>query len=128
MRCMKEDGDKLLYHDQDVLNFTLFKEKQFLPPKWNAQNGYLFRRRFQLFSRDGGAEEERCLQEAKQNPAIVHFTLSKPWERYSVNPYKKDFLKYKRLSPWRAIPPTQIKGRFSSVLKNDLKLLLKYQW
>jgi lipopolysaccharide biosynthesis glycosyltransferase len=128
LKCMKENGEKLIYHDQDVLNFILYNEKLFLSPKWNAQNGFFFRSRFQLFSKTGLETEIQELREVRRNPRIVHFTLSKPWKKYSVNPYKKDFLRYKRMSPWRNYPPSMAKNGLFSILRSSLKLLLKYKW
>ena len=40
--------------------------------------------------------------EAQAHPAIIHFTgIPKPWYKNCKHPWKKEFDKYKAMSPWR---------------------------
>lgn len=122
LQCMKEHGDKLIYHDQDVLNFVLYDKKQWLPLKYNVQNGFLFKDKYQLFSCDSSDE----LQEAQNHPAVIHYTLSKPWKRYSMSPYKSKFVEIRKMTQWASVEYKEARVIEWAKLKNILKLLLKY--
>lgn len=124
---MKKHADKIVYHDQDVLNFTLYKHKDCLPLKYNAQNGFFFKKKYQLFDSKGYETE---LNETRNNPIIVHFTLGKPWLRFTSNPFRKDFWHYLKQSPWRGYTSVvrRKKGEtWIPFFKNSLKVWLKYQ-
>lgn len=101
LNCMSNHREKLIYHDQDVLNFTLYDKKQWLPMRYNVQNGFLFKRKYQLFVQN---YEEDDLNTAQQYPAIIHYTLSKPWKKYSMSPFKKNFVRVKRQTQWANVP------------------------
>lgn len=93
LQCIRVNGTKLMYHDQDVLNFTLYDKKRYLPMRYNVQNGFLYKKRFQLFTHDDNSND---LKVAQQHPAIIHYTLSKPWKQNSVSPFKRLFRYYKK--------------------------------
>lgn len=123
--CIETQADALIYHDQDVLNFTLHSQKVWLPMKYNVQNGFLFKRRFQLFARQNVTETE--IIEAQNHPFIIHYTLSKPWKPYSLSPYKKKFDECRKKTRWKTL---HYEGNVKGLLgggKNMLKLLLKYK-
>ena len=124
---MVNHSDKIIYHDQDVLNFTLFDQKVWLPMKYNAQNGFFFKKKYQLFDSKG---YETGLDEASNNPAIVHFTLGKPWLKFTSNPYRKDFWRYIKQTPWNGYKAVLKRKQGESIfelIKNTLKIWLKYR-
>ncbi len=88
----KQNNDICDFLDQDGFNGALYKERLNIPPKWNQQVG--------LFYIDREITEKAYssgIEEAKNNPAIVHFNGSeKPWNRVSAHPYKRQFKKYAR--------------------------------
>lgn len=124
---MKHHSELIVYHDQDVLNYTLYKQKKWLPFIYNAQNGFFFKSKYQLFDLNGHEED---LKEVLHNPIIVHFTLGKPWLKYTSNPYRKDFWYYLRMTPWRKYRSVIYRKKGESwfnMLKTNLKTWLKYQ-
>lgn len=123
LQYMKENGHRLVYHDQDVLNFTLYNQKVWLPMKYNVQNGFLFKSRFQLFCKNIESDD---LKEAQEHPCIIHYTLSKPWKQYSLSPYKRNFMKIKKLTQWARVPQQENSVMGISGWKETIKLLLKY--
>ena len=72
------------YNDQDVLNVEFNRNSIYLPKIWNAQS-YDFKN-----------------NQIENTPQIIHFTgAEKPWHEYSVHPFKKEYLKYRRKTEWR---------------------------
>lgn len=69
------------WHDQSLLNVVLKDEVLFLDRTWNS-----------MVSTPEGIPE---------NPAIVHYTFSKPWKyQYRHVPYADDYWKYRKGTPW----------------------------
>lgn len=69
------------WHDQSLLNAVLKQEVLFLDRTWNA-----------MVSNPVGLPRD---------PAIVHYTYSKPWNyTYRHVLYAEDYWKYRRLTPW----------------------------
>lgn len=124
LQCIKENGTKLMYHDQDVLNFTLYDKKRYLPMRYNVQNGFLFKKRFQLFTHD---DDSNDLKVAQQHPAIIHYTLSKPWKQNSVSPFKRLFRYYKNQTAWSIINDEASVNTHFHNFRQTIKLLLKYK-
>lgn len=94
-----ENHERLLYHDQDIINGTLYDSKLALPIKYNALDFYFFRMRHDFY------QYQNEIDEAMKAPVIIHYTSpDKPWIMTCEHPLKKEFLKYKKLSPWRKVP------------------------
>ncbi len=107
----KENNDICDFLDQDGLNGALYKERLHLPPKWNQQVG--------LFYVDDKVAEKAYpdgdINEAKNNPGIVHFNGGeKPWNKVSAHPYKNQFKNYARMVK-----------EFEYSEKTDIKKLIK---
>ena len=74
--------NELRYWDQDVLNIAFRDSWSSLNRKYNA---------FELTTK------------VNPQPAIVHFTGNlKPWHILSAHPYKKKYLEYQKMTPFRA--------------------------
>ena len=82
----------LLAHDQDTLNCFFYNKKKILPVTYNFQNGFIYRDA--VFKDELGKDIER----AKNNPAIVHYTCSKPWNLDCNNPMMYAWFYYKKKS------------------------------
>lgn len=82
--------NKLIAHDQSVLNSLLYDKWYQISYGWNL--------RTQLFSMDAnlaGYDNNIAFQKTKNNPSIVHFTTSsKPWHYLSNHPFKEDYFYY----------------------------------
>ena len=90
-------ADKLLFHDQDTVNVVFQKEKRLLPITYNLQYGFI--RKWSFSACDNTVQQE--ILSTIHNPVIIHYSgPGKPWFRFNDNPYRKFFLKYKRLSLW----------------------------
>ena len=96
---IKNNPERIKFHDQDVLNICFKGEKKMLPFKWNFQDGFIYKS--ELMELD----EEKYHQElvvARQNPVIIHYTsMAKPWHVECLNPYKKYFFKYLEQTQWK---------------------------
>lgn len=69
------------WHDQSLLNAVLKDEVLFLDRTWNS-----------MVSTPEGIPE---------NPAIVHYTYSKPWKyKYRTVLFADDYWKYRKETPW----------------------------
>lgn len=91
----KKNHDKLSFHDQDIINGTLYDSKLLLPIKYNVIDFYYFSKRENLF------QYQNEVNEAMINPVIIHYTSrDKPWFKTCLHPLKDEFLKYKNISPW----------------------------
>ena len=95
--CIEKMADKLLFHDQDTVNVVFQKEKRLLPITYNLQYGFI--RKWSFSACDNTVQQE--ILSTIHNPVIIHYSgPGKPWFRFNDNPYRKFFLKYKRLSLW----------------------------
>lgn len=98
---MKQHPDKIVFHDQDVLNAVLYGKWLPLHPKYNMQ-GALFMDEFSFFRGDPPQ-----LKEAINDPIIIHYsTPLKPWHYLSFHPYTREYYKYLADTPWKNYRPT----------------------
>ena len=94
---ISEHGDWIKYQDQDVLNYVFNDHKILLPIKYNLASGFL------TIVVDPGKHLKE-LEEAIQDPVILHFTVGKPWTISSRHPYNRTFLKYYSQTIWKDQP------------------------
>jgi len=117
---------KIKYWDQDVLNYLLQGKWLNLEPYWNAQEAF-FR---DLSASEIGVTPDK-FQRARFNPALVHYTgsgICKPWYFYCNHPFKQDYYKYVKKTPWEYFIPTgkpSLFRRFVSQIKSSLKNVLR---
>lgn len=92
--------DSLYCHDQDILNYVFRDSKIVLPLRYNMLNEYWFQTRHSVVS----WEFESQMLYGQQHPAIIHFTgLPKPWFSNCRHPMKREFERYRAISPWRDV-------------------------
>ena len=86
--------ERIVFHDQDILNFVLRDRKLRLPFTYNVQDGFLYDTiHFLMWP----YEEE--YQEAITDPCIVHYSIRfKPWHKDCMHPWKDEYLKYLKLA------------------------------
>jgi len=76
--------DKLSWWDQDILNICFYDSWQYFDKTYNAL--HLRRKLAKL-------------------PVIVHYAgPSKPWQYMNSNPYRSQYRKYQKLTPYKGIP------------------------
>lgn len=98
---LKDNHDKVLYHDQDILN-ALFHDKWIhLHYKWNYQDFYATSYGRELFF----LKDLKC--ETQNFPIIIHYSSSeKPWNTICNNPYRQEWFNYQNLTVWKDEKPT----------------------
>ncbi len=95
----KKNHDKLIFHDQDIINGTLYNRKLLLPIKFNVIDFYY------LSQSNNLGQYENEVSNAAIDPVIIHYTsTNKPWFKDCLHPLKGEFLKYKKISPWKDTP------------------------
>jgi Lipopolysaccharide biosynthesis proteins, LPS:glycosyltransferases len=105
-------GD-ITYMDQGVLNgvFQPLKKVKLLPISYNAQTicydlGY---DGLQACRKPVWAYTREEFEKGIADPTVVHFTTcflsgTRPWFKVDHHPYRKEFLKYRKLTAWREEP------------------------
>lgn len=82
--------NKLIAHDQSVLNLLLHEKWQQLDYRWNLRTQI-----YDLDYKTAGFENKELFERVKRNPSIVHFTTaSKPWHYLNDHPFKKEYFFY----------------------------------
>lgn len=120
LKLIKKHPERLVSHDQDVLNYIFRNKKLVLPLKYNMMPEYLYRKecRGMLWTFNNEIEE------GQKNPVIVHFTfVPKPWFKDCQNPYRKVFLEYRDKTVWAKVPEKRAihgKERWMTWLKDKL--------
>lgn len=85
--------------DQDFINFCFHNKIKLISYKWNMYHKF-------HFEQYGGIQPLNDVDyvEAVKNPKIVHFVgPDKPWNCNSNHPYKKYYLKYLEMTPWKSL-------------------------
>ncbi|QXE02088.1 glycosyltransferase family 8 protein [Terribacillus sp. DMT04] len=94
------DPDYLYLHDQDALNAILWDKWKPIHPRWNAQSFIILKTK----TPKDLAERKRH-KEARQSPAIVHFTgANKPWNSDVGHPYAPLYFKFLQQTAWKTLP------------------------
>lgn len=88
--------ERIVSHDQDILNVIFQDHKILMPIKYNLQEGFLYRKR-QFYFWDHADE----FAEAVEKPVILHYTVNKPWQKTCKHPMKKLFLDLCNQTVWK---------------------------
>lgn len=90
----------IICHDQDILNACFHGKFKPVSETWNMLNDFLTYR-YQYYG-----EDKTSFEAAKKDCCIVHFTTAiKPWHKECQNPYKSDYWKYLKMTPWKDEKP-----------------------
>lgn len=93
---IEKESDKIIYHDQDALNATLYEKWHPLHPKWNVQTSLLFERH-----QPPTENYARLYKEAIKTPSIIHFTgHDKPWNSDEYHPYAEQYMSELKKTPF----------------------------
>lgn len=93
-KLIKEN--KLVWQDQDVLNYTFNNKVKFVSPVYNLQQTIYFDGQHSLYF-----DEE--IEFAKYYPIIIHYSGNiKPWQKGCRHPLWKKYYKYLKLSPYKS--------------------------
>lgn len=103
-RCLnyiKHHYEKIVSHDQDVLNYVLQDSKINVDLTYNFGESFLYKPEVMQFYY---AKYKQMIEKTLHDPAIVHFTISKPWKENCMNPFRSLFFKYRNETIWRRTP------------------------
>lgn len=93
--------ERIISHDQDVLNAMFYKEAIPLDCKWNYLPLF-WSKKFKTdeFPLKCHYKEEKCSKYFE--PIIIHYVSKpKPWEYGCDNPYTSEYFKYLLMTPWK---------------------------
>lgn len=96
MKFIEHNSAAILWHDQDVLNSVFYNKKKFVPLTYNFQDGF-------LFLSDRVEYKESITEEIKKyenDPAIIHYTVIKPWKLSCFQPMCAVWRYYWRKTKW----------------------------
>lgn len=92
---IEQNVEDLPFLDQDALNACYYHERAALDYRWNMIVPFTWKESFIPLPRD----EQR---EIVIGACIVHYNgRSKPWHYINDHPYKADYWRYVRMTPWR---------------------------
>jgi len=96
---ISEHPEKIIQHDQDVLNYVLHEQRKILSMRYNFQNGFMYKTK--------KIEEKKYaddLSESLKDPVIVHYTCDKPWKENCDNPLRNIYFFYRNMTIWQHSP------------------------
>ena len=104
----QQNADKIVYWDQDVLNYIFQKNWLPLPEKWNLLSAHF----------------------ATATPitdlGIIHYTGSlKPWHYHCTHPLKNKYFMYLRKTPWKKfrLPENTFQHRLNQEIKKAVNFI-----
>lgn len=106
---IRKHNGNVPHHDQGTINGVCRNRKRIISPRFNATaNIYSFTAKTikRIYFLDSFYTQEE-LDEAKRNPAIIHFTtglVGRPWEENCTHPMQAEYLKAAKASPWKEEP------------------------
>lgn len=90
-------GDKILMHDQDVLNCVFKENVKWLPLTYNFQSGFIL----SVSNRRHDSKLQSEIDACKTDPTIIHYTVHhKPWHISCFHPYRQLWRNYLSRSEW----------------------------
>lgn len=115
---IENNFDLIICHDQDILNGSFHGHFKPVSTTWNMLGTFLEKKY------EYGYYDRNVFLKCRLDPAIVHYTGPlKPWYKDSLHPYRRDFLKYHKISPWNLRFTYKLK--FSDRVKMYLKFYCK---
>ena len=99
---MEKYPERLLYHDQDIMNYVLKDQKKYLPLKYNVQSAFYYK---QDLLKIDLLKYGQQIEDAKKDPYIIHYSSGfKPWYEDCCHPLQTEFIKYKNMTEWKDTP------------------------
>ncbi len=105
---IKACGGNVFFFEQTLMNYSCREKVYKLHPKYNCYTLFFaFQyKNLMRWRRPTDFYTKKEIDEAKQNPLIIHFTrnfymLSRPWIKTCDHPYTNCYQEYKKLTPWK---------------------------
>lgn len=106
IQYIKENYNRIISHDQDVLNSLLYDKTLPLSPKWNYLSLFLNRNIQKISFPDKFHFGIQELASPDFKPIVIHFVSQpKPWNYGCSNPYKKYYYETLQLTKWKDYKP-----------------------
>jgi len=123
MDYLKNYSDRVVSHDQDILNVIFQDKKLLLPITYNLQEGFLLKKRY-FYYRD---YEDKFFEYVK-DPVILHYNIHKPWQKGCDHPRKEMFWKIQAQTIWKDMPlvPYPIRLTFKQKTKIFLVKVMEF--
>ena len=110
-QVVNNQRERIIYHDQDLLNLLCRGRIKILPYRWNLLADYL------LKEPKEDDDKTRLLKDAQAHPAIIHFAGAiKPWQDRCWHPYQRKWRKYLSDSPYFVSDRT-LKERLALIIR-----------
>ena len=102
---IREHRDRIISHDQDVLNAVLYKENAPFNPEWNYLPFFMDKDfKHYHFTKKVSYTDTNWIE---FNPIVIHYVSKpKPWEYGCKSPLKKYYYQYLFMLPWETKMPT----------------------
>lgn len=95
IKFIKENSERLIYYDQDVLNYVLHDSKKFIGIEYNFVSPYIMKSVFNDLDQEIHQKVLTC------SPKIIHYTHMKPWTIFAYKfPLTRVWEKYCKVSLW----------------------------
>lgn len=121
VKYIKENPDKLLYPDQDVLNVVLQDSKKLLPERYNVQEAF-----YRINRECVPCENTEEIEKAIYNPSIIHYTDVKPWYYECKHPFRDVYYEYRSRTRWHNSYKMELSHILNkSVIRAKLKRIIK---
>ena len=121
IKYIKENPDKLLFPDQDVLNVILQDSKKLLPERYNVQEAF-----YRIGRECVPCENTDEIEKAIYDPSIIHYTDVKPWHIECKHPFRKVYYEYRSGTQWKSNHEMEISHIFNkTTIWNHLSRIIK---
>ena len=121
---VKRKPDAIHFVDQCGLNAVIDGHWKPAHPKFNMQSIFL-----EISSYGAGKINMKNIEIAIKSPVIIHYTgSSKPWHFLNTHPYKNEYWRYRKLTPYKRSISEELTALNISkwLLPKSLKGLLKF--
>lgn len=105
VECFLQNPSKFQFPDQSIINKVLRDKILTLPTRYNVTFPTFVLPYKEIIKRWGSplySKEE--YENAKKNPAIIHYTNYRPWKKWCLHPKKKYYRKYLAMTPYKDVP------------------------
>lgn len=94
----KKRHERILFHDQDVLNAVLYDKVKSINYKWNYMNNF--------FDKIIGTYPQGTNYKPGVDPVVIHYvSVPKPWIKYCTHPFVDEYYRYLKLTEFRDFKP-----------------------
>lgn len=127
IKYINENIDKIVSHDQDVLNALYYNKTKPISCRWNFLPLFMSKIDSTMFSNKFNYVND--VKEVNNTPVVIHYVSKpKPWQYGCTHKYKKEYFKYLSYTPWHEYRPKFMFSLFfrDFILPNIKKCVRKF--